>query len=255
MPIVYFTGRVLPSAEAIKITVRDLPAAHWEEVSLGLVMDFTVQIQDSKVSVECQVNRYQDDDLPHLHMRAIDLARAAIDIFCFANGWGLTIWLDTFIKPDGAEQFLVSQMPQLAPLCTAFNLAPTGGQVEDVWKLVVSEPAIFMALNDLIAGITWPHFAPVNCARAIEGLRVLMVPTTDRKQAWPIFQTNLNIERDYREYVTDISTGPRHGDRAFIPSTLVTETITRSWVIMNRFLEFRKGGNRPLPLADFPLLH
>jgi hypothetical protein len=188
-------------------------------------------------------------------MRAIDLARAAIDIFCFANGWGLTVWIDTFIKPDGAEQFLLAQMPQLAPLCTAFNLAPSGGKIEDVWRIVVGEPAIFMALNDLIAGITWPHYAPVNCARAIEGIRNMITPLgTDRKQGWPLMRANLNIEQGYLSFITDQSTGPRHGDRAFIPGTEVNKTVERSWIVMDRFLEFRKRGNQPLPLVEFPML-
>jgi hypothetical protein len=111
-----------------------------------------------------------------------------------------------------------------------------------------------MALNDLIVSITLPHQASVNCARDVEGLRVLMVPATDRKQAWPIFQTNLNIDRAYREFVTDVSTGPRHGDRTWIPGTTVTEATKRAWIILNRFLEYRKRANQALPLADFPLL-
>jgi hypothetical protein len=31
-------------------------------------------------------------------------------------------------------------------------------------------------------------------------------------------------------------------------------TIKRSWIVMNRFLEFKKRGDEALPLSDFPLL-
>ncbi|MFZ0632431.1 MAG: hypothetical protein WA399_14170 [Acidobacteriaceae bacterium] len=252
---VFFLGRVLRETDALKITIRDLPSAHWEEVSIGLVMDFSVKIENSKVAVECQVNRYQPTDLPYLHVRAFDLARAAVDILAFSRGWGLTVWIDSFTDPSGVETPLLCQMPQLAALCTAFDLTPGTGNTDDVWRLVVSEPALFMALNDLIASIALPHHAPVNCARAIDGILRMMIPAgSDPKKSWPFMHQNLNVDRKYLEYITDQSTGPRHGDRSHIPGPDVNITVERSWNVMNRFLEFRKRGNQPLPLAVFPLL-
>jgi len=255
MPVVFFAGRVLPETDALKITILDLPAAHWEEVSAGLVMDFKVKIENSKVSVECQVNRYQPSDLSALHIRAFDLARAAVDILAFSRGWGLTVWIDSFTDPAGATIALLCQMPQLAALCTAFDLTPGTGNTADVWRLVASEPALFMALNDLIVGITLPHHAPANCGRAIDGILRMMIPAgSDPKKSWSFLRDNLNVGQRYLEYITDQSTGPRHGDRSHIPGPEVNVTIERSWNVMNRFLEFRKRGNQPLPLAVFPLL-
>jgi hypothetical protein len=49
-------------------------------------------------------------------------------------------------------------------------------------------------------------------------------------------------------------TGPRHGDPAHIPAITTTEITRRSWKIMNRFFEYKKRDNGPLPLAEFPLL-
>lgn len=207
--------------------------------------------------MEFNVNHYDDIVRGEIFKRAWDLARTAVDAYCYLAGWGLTVYLDTLVDPSGDVTTVLPKDESLAALCTAFDLKVASGpnSFDALYRMLVAEPALFMALNDLIVSITLPHHATVNCARAIEGLRVLMAPSiTDRQRAWPIFQDNLNIDRAYREYVTGVSTGPRHGDRTFIPGTVVTETTKRSWTIMNRFLEYRKSGNQPLAVADFQLL-
>jgi hypothetical protein len=75
-----------------------------------------------------------------------------------------------------------------------------------------------------------------------------------RGQAWGIFQTNLRISRDFRELITDTSKGPRHGDRTYIEGATTIEITKRAWQIMDRFIEYRRRRNQPLPEADFPLL-
>jgi hypothetical protein len=256
MPIVHFKGRVLPSA--VQVTARDLPQVHWEDANTGQVMDITTRIQASVVDLEFDVNHFDENDLSPLLLRAWDLARAAVDLCCYQVGWGLIVIIDTFVKADGTEATLLAKMETLAAYCTALQPDPQNPGVNNFdvcYRLLVTEPPLFMALNDLIVSITLPHHASVNCARAIEGLRTLMVPAgVSRKQGWSLLRANLNIEKNYVEYVTDVSTGPRHGDRTWIPGTTVNEVVNRSWIIMNRFLEFRKRGNQALPLADFPLL-
>jgi hypothetical protein len=256
MPRVHFKGRVLPSV--MLVTISDLHSVHWEQAELNLTMDITTRITNSVVDMQFDVNHFDETDPSPLLMRAWDLSRAAVDIFAFTSGMGLTVHLDTLVKPNGDEASILPQMPTLAGCCTAFDVRPgnTGNNNLDAfYRLVVSEPPLFMAINDLIVSITIPHHASVNCARAIEGLRVLMVPAgVDRRQGWPLMRQNLNLDQTYVTFITDVSTAPRHGDRTHIPGVTVIETVTRSWIIMNRFLEFRKRGNQPLPLADFPLL-
>jgi hypothetical protein len=221
-------------------------------------MSITTRIDASIIDMEFDVNSYDPNDLSPLLMRAWDLARAAVDLYCFQVGWGLSVMLDTFVNEAGNETTLLPRMDSLAAYCTALQPDPQNPTVNNYdlcYRLLIAEPPLFMALNDLIVSITLPHHASVNCARAVEGLRVLMVPgLTDRAQSWPIFQANLNIDRGYREYITGVSTGPRHGDRTWIAGTTVTEVVTRSWIIMNRFLEYRKRGNLALPVAEFQLL-
>jgi hypothetical protein len=255
MPSLHFLGHVLPPI--FKLQIKGLPEIQYQEQSMTI--KFKIAVTDSEVDVQVDIDPYDHgSQFSMIYTRAFDLTRAAVDCWSFANGKGLTVFIDRFIDANGNESTIAPEAVNVGTFFTAFNLHPnyTGpDNYEAMVKLFVVEPGAFMALNDLILAITMPHHAPVNCARAVEGLRTLMVPKgTDRKQAWPLMRNNLNVEADYVLFVTDLSKAPRHGDRTFIDGTKVNETVARSWIIMNRFLEFRKRGNLPLPLADFPLL-
>ena len=65
---------------------------------------------------------------------------------------------------------------------------------------------------------------------------------------------NLRIEEAYLKFISTHATGPRHGDRVHIPPDITRELAMRSWVVMNRFLEFKKRGGAPLPASEFPML-
>jgi hypothetical protein len=221
-------------------------------------MRFDVKIVDSVAEVACTVQAYTPHDIGLPHIRALELARSIVDSIAFVNGVGLTLIFEELIGPDEEIRLILPLNPQLPRLCTAFSAAPDAMPdctLEAMTRLVIREPSLFLALNDLIVAVTVPGQVAVNCGRAIEGLRKIMVPNDpSRKLGWAALQSNLNVERSYRELITDTSTGPRHGDRADIPDNLSQEVIERSWVIMNRFLEYRKRGNVPLLVSEFPVL-
>jgi hypothetical protein len=64
----------------------------------------------------------------------------------------------------------------------------------------------------------------------------------------------LNLDLDYLKLISDASTNPRHGVPERAGGLLCSEVVLRTWNVMNRFFEYRKRGNVPLPLAEFPLL-
>jgi hypothetical protein len=259
MAVFKFLGRVLPPRA--RVTLTDLGTIHWKDAALGLEIDMTVKMIDSKVEVVCDSNLYAtEDDGNQVYMRAFDAARAAVNSFCFATGLGLSVVLEKVIKPDGIEHDILVQRPELAAMFTAFEaLAPNREQesknFSTMYGIVLGNSQIFMALDDLIVSISLPHYAPINCARAIETLRQVMTPEAeDRKQGWETMRQNLNISLEYLSFITNVSTGPRHGVRVGTTQIDFQETIKRAWTVMNRFLEYKKRGDQPLPLTDFPLL-
>jgi len=126
--------------------------------------------------------------------------------------------------------------------------------LEAILAIVMKEPALFMALNDLIQAVSVPHMTPTNCGRVLDGLRKLVAPGMEPKQGWPIFQQTIQADEPYLTFISELSKKPRHGEHIRIDGITTTEIAKRTWIIMNRFLEFRKRGNQQLPLAEFPLL-
>jgi hypothetical protein len=211
----------------------------------------------SIIDIKFDLNQYNSTHDVELLKRASDLAHAAVDCFCFSHGIGLSVVLETITNDKGIASSILPSDPSLATYCTAFDLSPDNkgaNNFDAMFRMIVSEPPIMMALNDLILAITVPHHSSVNCARAIDSIRVLICPGKKAGQAWPIVRQNLNVDEAYLSYITEASKGPRHGDRTFIPGQVTTEAAKRSWIVMNRFLEFRKRGNQPLPTLDFPIL-
>ena len=259
MPILHFKGKVLPYApNHYRVDANEIPTVEWVDQAAQQTYKISTKLENSVIDIEFEMQAFSGaDQLASMAIRAWDLARLVVDLISFQQGWGLSVILDTLVMPAGLTSTFMPKDERLAQFSTAIQPSgtPPINNFDVCYRLIVAEPPLFMALNDLIVSITLPHHGAVNCARAVEGLRVLMTsPAIDRKQAWPIFQTNLNIDRAYREYVTGTSTGPRHGDRAHIPGPIVMEVVKRSWIIMNRFLEYRKRGSVQLPLPEFPLL-
>lgn len=249
MPTVHFLGRVLP--EVIQVSIGD-KSVKWEAPELGLTMEFTNHIENSRIDVECKVNRYTPEDLVPVYMRALDLCRASVDLVAFTMGCGFTVHIETFVDPSGARSSILPKDDSLPPLCTAFTLA---NGFDEVHSMVLQDWRLFMALNDLVIAITLPHVSPVNCARAMERLKYLIAsPTSKDKQGWQQMRHALQISEAYLKFITDHSADPRHGRPVHIPGRVTTEVTRRAWIIMNRYFEYRKRRSKPLSLNDFPVL-
>jgi hypothetical protein len=253
MPTVKFLGKVHP--DAYKVSVDSRATIGWSVEELGLRMSIQFSIKESAAEINCDLNNYQPSYLPHIYIRALDTVRAAVNLLGFVLATGLTVSLDTFIDPEQNTASLVPNAPILAGICTVLSQSDLSSNAfDDTLKIVLSEPSLFAALNDLMVGITQHHQAPIVGARAVERLRHLIAPGSSVNDGWAALRENLRIERPYVQFITDLSVGPRHGDPTYVPGEPTTETIRRAWVIMNRFLEYRKRGNLPLPISEFPSL-
>jgi len=256
MPTIHFLGKIMPSSHN-STTTWGLPTVHFTLPDIGISGDLNIHVKGSSMDVECIVDRFDRENLMHIHNFAYDLARAAINLVAFSTGIILTIIFDQFVDAEGVCSPFCNQAPLLASLCTAYSLeaSETNFAVGDIVKIIFTEQALFLALDDLITATSHHHLLTVNSARAIEGLRNAMAPLgIPRSQAWELFRTNLNVSESYLRIIIDNSKSGRHGETKPIPGTVTAEIIRRSWIIMNRFLEFRKRRNRPLEEAEFPTL-
>ena len=203
----------------------------------------------------CEIKQWTPDLLSWVHNRVHMTAYSVIDLFSFASGTPHEFIIDTVTFPDGSEKSLVIHNPNLASLCTF--AAPKDGKMNlgDSLGVMLQNPNVYQCMRDLIRGVAQPNSAVIDCARAIEGIRYSFDPNPSKRgSGWGKMQTALNVEQSYREYITNTSTNPRHGDKSFIPGDTVEEVTRRSWEIMNRFMEYMLRGKQQLPLSEFRLL-
>jgi hypothetical protein len=187
-------------------------------------------------------------------MRAFDLARSAVNLAAFAIAQGLTVTLDFAIGPNGNPSYLIAGNPALAPFCTAYDIS-SATDVSTMIDIVMANIDVARVLNDLISAISTPHVSPINCGRAMDGIKhIISGSTRDDKKSWKMMRDALHIEEQYIRYIMTHSTDPRHGRPTHVPASVTEEVCRRSWIIMDRFLEYKKRGSLPLPVAQFPLL-
>lgn len=255
MPTVQFLGHVLPLT--LRLSFQNIPPVRLEAHD-GLTAEITIHLNQSRIEVICETNRFNDSDLGYLYIRTFDITRATVNIVAFATGYGLSLHLHQFVDPTGYVGPLNIQHLELARYCTAYKMnAGTEQEKKDITQICsivfLSDPALYVALNDLVESITFPHGAPVNCARAMDALRNLPAPGLPKEQGWSIMHAALHIDLPYVKFISKQSRGPRHADHAYMPEGTVKAIVERSWIIMNRYLELRKRNNQ-LPFDEFPLL-
>jgi hypothetical protein len=220
-------------------------------------MQFAITIDKSLVRVDCEINPFQDNYFVEIHRRAFDLARSCVNVAAFATGFGLNLIFELLVLPNGFVSPIRFVIPaDLVTECTALKMPAVTLEekktMERVLSLVMGEPALFMLLNDLIQCASTPHVTPTNCGRVWDGLRKLVAPG-DPKKMWPLFREAMHVDENYATFVSEHSKDPRHGEHVRIDGPTTTEILKRTWILMNRFLEYRKRANM-LPLAEFPLL-
>ena len=252
MPKVTFRGRVIP--EVSEITLHSRPALRWQDDGANYWMEFYLEIKCSEITVDCIVDEF--DRAVHfdaIHKRASDIAATTVNLIAFAKGLGVTIVLDTFTDPAGETTQLLLRDRPLGELATAVMTEEPN--FSEVLNLVLQQPKLYNALRDLIHAIRVSSEIPASCGSAVEAVRALMVPkSSNRKKSWSLMQTGLNLDAAYLKLITDQSVGPRHGDHQYVLGTMTREIATRSWTVMNRFLEYLKRGRAALPPDEFPLL-
>jgi len=250
METVRLFGKILPGEP--KISVQNLPKMNWVWQEQGFSFDFAVSIHNSIVEVECVLPQFKIEFLSEIARRAFDLARAAVNLAAFCHGYGLTVRLDEIIDSAGNRTTLLLEDKRLPPLATSLK---GDGAFDQVFRIVAQEPTLIQLLGELIHAITVPHETCQSCALAVDGLKNLIAgQDAADKVAWGKMREDLRIEESYLKYITDSSKDVRHGKGVRIEGDVTTEVAQRAWSVMNRFLEYRKRGNLPLPEAEFPTL-
>lgn len=252
MVTVKFFGRILPTGFHLH---AESPEAMWKWKGENIDVVLRAYIVDSEITVECDLPVFKEEYIEELYKGATDISRACVNLAAFSSGIGLITMIDMIQLPDG--QRLPAHRKEFIPpeFNNAFSLDPAKlNEFNQVLRLVVSDVPVFLALDDLIRSITSPHTAAADCGRVIDRLRRIIAPTLDGTPAWLEMHRALNVSRDFQQWISNQSTGNRHGEYKFISAATIAEIIRRTFAIFNRFLEYRKRGSQPLTSPDFPEL-
>jgi hypothetical protein len=251
MPTFRFTGRVVPIQPPIEIGPL-LPFV-WEHIETGEREEYEVSFIGADVVVNVTINsEVKDEKISAYRNTSLEVARTALNIVCFQHGLGLLLYLDRYMPPDGKEELLVPGDPRLQSLVSLGNI-----NIPVMSSLLAADPQLSRPLNDLITAITWPLAAPINCARALEGIRRHNNPLeneSNRLASWVLLQEAINISKDYADSIINMSKIPRHGGTQFIPSEDQEEVIVRTWTITDRYFQYLGRGRKSLKDFGFPLL-
>lgn len=207
MPTIQFVGRVLP--RGLECSLSGIPEIEWYDSERDTRATFSITVKSSRVTASCRFQEGEEPPFIAAYMRALDLAKAAVDTAAFMTGSGLTVVLEDWINAQGVRSEIQFVEPQLAALATVFQ-RPNG--LDEVLRVVLADHPTFHALNDLILAITVPHHSPVNCARVVESIRHMIAGQgTEAKTAWPQMRQALNVDENYLKLIMGTSTAPRHG--------------------------------------------
>jgi hypothetical protein len=118
-----------------------------------------------------------------------------------------------------------------------------------VFSVMAGEQHLMVVMEDLIAGLWSQDHKVINCARSVEAIRQLVAGySLAPKQQWPIFNEKLNLDRNYVDLIMEHSKDPRHGKRPSSSPHEVAEIMKRTWIIFNRYFEYKLRGEQKLAL-------
>jgi hypothetical protein len=247
---IQFKGRILP--EAFEVTVRGSPGVTLENDLINLKSHMRFNIQNNLVTVDCEVSTLEKSALGHFLLRAQTVVESTINLMSLATGVVHSVVIEECHLPNGVVNYVTNEDRELSKLMTAIQ---SDVDVRKILEMCLVEPPLFLAIRDLIDAMKTSYTAETNCARAVETIRNFFIPEGgSRDNGWAPMRHALNASREYVVAITNLSRGPRHGDYYGTIAPKVRESAKRTWILMNRFLEYRKRDNQPLPLSEFPLL-
>lgn len=246
-----FIGSIIPPGK-YNLTTKELPTVSYPITAIQTTITCAIQIEQSIITVACEVDEYEHEMLGWYLNYVTDFARAVVQL----AGFSLTDFLDVYfyevITPDGTTLKLHQSYPNLQKLCTVFALNDKFGSA---LQIVLKEPNLFLALADIIP-ILRPGTQDISaCKQAIERLRNILSPDVKNEtKAWHKLQDALNLSEKFIKGISDKVKRYRHGHLKPLTPKERDEILQDTWEIVNRFIAYRMGNSKPLSKEKFTML-
>jgi hypothetical protein len=245
-----FSGRVHPSGT--NISVIDDRFIDFKEDQGTFAMLARLNVTNAKITVDCYISTLVENYASKALIVVYNVLRARIGLLSFLMGAGTLILIDKRTDVSGETVDIGFGSPELSSLCTSFTATTNYAELQ---SMAETEPSLGLALDDLILAIALPNHAPVNCARAVEGIRNLIAgDDTPEDVAWPKMREALNVDRAYVQCISNLSKDHRHAKRVIIAEDKQNTALSHSWTLMDRYFHLRLRNLARLPVDEFPIL-
>ncbi|MBG0800842.1 hypothetical protein IYW40_04970 [Methylocystis sp. H4A] len=248
MPTLQLLGRVVPST--IQADITDLPSLNWKSDRSDLSGTFSYNCKSSNIHLIANLDRHPTyEEQAFVISVLLDGIQTLIDMIAFRENIYATVIIEKMIDIDGTESTLIFRLNEFMSLK---SMRPE--RFGDMVNILFNDLPAAIALHDVITSLYRRHLSVTLCARAVEAIRNNIASGIKREKQWPIMRAALKLDETYVNYITDASKAPRHGDHAFIPGDIAREVQSRTFIIMDRFLEYKLRGSTPLPEDEFQTL-
>ncbi len=264
MPTVKFLGNIQP--DFLVKSFNDSEKLSWYDPHPQININFTLNIRGSDFEIVCQLDNWETHFIDNVHKRSYDFISSYLDLITFFTGDPLYAFITHYVNSDDVKTEFAIRNPHLSQFCTVYSSNQSQESYFKIRNIVRTDPRVFLVLRDLCHSIRSHHDILIGCARSIDGIRLLIwgMDTKSRRDtslSWNKLRVTLRISEQYLKLITDSSISYRHGSKDFTPGDIVGEVVERSWIVMNRYLEFRLRNtdqtlenSHPLPNDTFPVL-
>jgi len=230
-------GCILPPNK-YSISGVDLPSVEYKIPTIDETIKCHFQIEQSKITVTCEVAEYKKENLRFYVNYVTDFTRAILHLISFSLADALDVFFDE-VEANGAKLKLLRADPRLQKLCTAFK--PDNNKFSAAMRIVMKEPNLFLALSDVISVLRDGTVDVSACYRAIERLRNILSPDESKQSKEPLrkLRDTLKLSKEFIEYIAKNTNGYRHGKLKPLTPEIRSEILRRTWIILNGFIEYR----------------
>jgi hypothetical protein len=246
-----FIGYLYPTGAMITASFNEL---EWKWLEADKTLKFRTSINNNIVNVECDIDGYRNEYFGELHERSFDIAKTLVNMISFATGESYILAFEFIIFPGGKLSSLRYEHQALAKQVRSFGLGNNAAEMSTIGDIIISDIPLMLTLNDLVECTRPTHESATICARVIESLRRQISSNADRAVGWRTLRENLNISESFLKKITNLSVEPRHGDRSFISGTHISDVVSRTWDVMDRYLEYRETNRTKLTPPEYPEL-
>jgi hypothetical protein len=243
MAVFIFRGRVEPGR--LPLSIPGETRIKVSDSELCGDAEFAAKVLNGLVTVSVQADA--DEDFEALHFHAGDLCRSMMDVATLREGVAYQCVLSEVRHPDGSETAIIFADRKLAAAATSISAAA----FDDVLELAIADIQVARLMSDAAVMLSWPHYSPIAAGRIVDGL-VRQLTGGRTAGHWATLRSILRVDRAYVQFITDLATPPRHGDRLYVPGPDNSRLARRTWILLDRFVAYRLHG--PLDPTAFPML-